>query len=714
MLAIGLISLLAAAGHARGDIEIVTLSGSADRVSGGDALVRISNAQPKPREGFSVRLNGRNITSVFHSMDPDDVSIGLVTGLRVGRNRLIVTAAGRRRSLIVTNYPIQGPIVSGPHVQPFVCQMNEWTLPDGSSVGPPLDSDCSIAPRITYLYYSSRDNRFVALENAKHLPADVDQATTTTGAVVNFIVRVETATVNRGIYQSAVLHDPTSAPGPTALQPPKAWNKVLIGVQGSGCAGGWYRQGGVLDSFLDPIVLAKGYALFTNTLQNPSISCNAFLAGETAMMSKEYFIEHYGVPDLSLALGQSGGAYTSLQTADAFPGVFDGVITTQTFPDALSIAIASMDAHLLRHYFTFVNPNGFREAEQVAVSGYSGKRAWFDAANQAGRTDAVPGRRQLDDYTSAVWNPVVPQALRYDPQSNPSGARPTIWDVSRNIYGIDRASGFALRAYDNVGVQYGLGALNSGALSVNQFLDLNESIGGFDRDDNFVQSRTHGDTHAILEAYRSGLNLSGGGGLAAVPIIDLSGPIDENANYHYQWSHFAVKERLERANKASSNFIMWRGNSTASAPVEDRAIELMTHWVAAIRADGAKVSSPADVLARKPAALTSGCWISAESFTAEEQTFHSSSSGPCSDIPRSYAFPRYVAGGPLAADILKCRLKPADRRDYSARWSEAQWNRLQRIFSSGVCDWGQTGQYFRPIEVGHSYGPAPSRKYLRR
>ena len=59
---------------------------------------------------------------------------------------------------------------------------------------------------------------------------------------------------------------------------------------------------------------------------------------------------------------------------------------------------------------------------------------------------------------------------------NPKGARPTIFDVARNVYGVNPATGAALRPYDNVGVQYGLHALNTGAITVSQFLDLNEKI----------------------------------------------------------------------------------------------------------------------------------------------------------------------------------------------------------------------------------------------
>ena len=86
--------------------------------------------------------------------------------------------------------------------------------------------------------------------------------------------------------------------------------------------------------------LGEGYAIFTNTLNHPTNSCNAFLAGETTMMGKEHFIEEFGVPEFTVSMGASGGAYTSLQIADAFPGLFDGILINATFPDALSIALA--------------------------------------------------------------------------------------------------------------------------------------------------------------------------------------------------------------------------------------------------------------------------------------------------------------------------------------------------------------------------------------
>src|SRR5260370_41892035 len=138
-------------------------------------------------------------------------------------------------------------------------------------------------------------------------------------------------------------------------------------------------------------------------------------------------------------------------------------------------------------------------------------KALFDAATQAQRTDPVPNREdEAEGYQSARWNAVVPAALRYDPGTNPTGARPTVFDAARNIYGRDPKTGFGLRPFDNVGVQYGLNALNAGAITVTQFLDLNETIGGLDRDSNYVTARSVGDAGALKRAYQSGLLLSGG------------------------------------------------------------------------------------------------------------------------------------------------------------------------------------------------------------
>jgi hypothetical protein len=699
-------------------IDIRTLSTHPDRVSGGDVLVEIVPSGGS-RSAPQVTLNGRDVSSAFHSAPPSRGSIGLVTGLRLGTNTLNV--AGKSwgvadASLDLTNYPITGPIVSGPHINPFVCQTDTFKLPDGSTLGPPTDADCSSPTRIQYVYLPKNAAEFKSLPTTSELPDDLATTTTIGGKRVPFVVRVETGTMNRGIYQNLVLHDPTRDPAPTPFTPPPAWNKRLIAVHGVGCPSGWYRQGGVMG--VNPLAgvnltrLGEGYAIFTNTLNHPTNSCNAFLAGETAMMGKEHAIETFGVPDFTVSMGSSGGAYTSLQIADEFPGLFDGVLVNATFPDALSIALSGEDAHLLTHYFAVTDPTGFTEAQKVAVTGYAGLKAFVDAANQSQRTDPVPLRADVESYNSAVWNDAVPRNLRYDPNVNPHGARPTIFDVARNVYGVDPKTGFALRPFDNVGVQYGLAALNAGAIATTQFLDLNEKIGGSDQDANYVASRSVGDAGAIRRAYQSGTTLGGGGGLASIPVFD-DGAYNEDRGYHYQWFHFAVRERIAAENGNADNHVMWRGPVQAG-----RAWDVFVRWVAAMKSDRSARSPHDKTVASKPVDAVDGCWTTGAAgkpaeFIAERQTFSRTPDSRCNSLYPSYSFVRHVAGGPLTANVLKCQLKPVDMTDYGVSFTPSEAQRLRAIFASGVCDWSKSGADQVRVVPWASFGPAPENRVPR-
>src|SRR5450432_838276 len=116
-------------------IDIRALSTRADRVSGGDVLIEIV-APGAP----SVTLNGRDVSPAFHAARNSGSLVGLVTNLTLGKNVLKVAGKPwgvRDESLELTNYPITGPIISGPQQQPFVCQTDTFKLPDGATLGTP-------------------------------------------------------------------------------------------------------------------------------------------------------------------------------------------------------------------------------------------------------------------------------------------------------------------------------------------------------------------------------------------------------------------------------------------------------------------------------------------------------------------------------------------------------------------------------------------------
>src|SRR5262249_48175441 len=133
---VGALALVGALGASAAVLDIETLSTRPDRVSGGDVLVQITQDD---NAATPVTLNGADITSVFRAGSSPNTRVGLVSGLVVGTN----TLASGGVSLTLKNYPITGPITSGPHNTPFFCQTQDFTLPDGSKFGMPTDADCS-------------------------------------------------------------------------------------------------------------------------------------------------------------------------------------------------------------------------------------------------------------------------------------------------------------------------------------------------------------------------------------------------------------------------------------------------------------------------------------------------------------------------------------------------------------------------------------------
>src|SRR5580700_8619168 len=87
--------ILAAMSHATEaaddqSFRITTLSSRPDMVSGGEVLIQIVVPRNVPFSGTTVKLNGRDVTSVLSPEATAHELIGLVTGLRLGDNLLEV------------------------------------------------------------------------------------------------------------------------------------------------------------------------------------------------------------------------------------------------------------------------------------------------------------------------------------------------------------------------------------------------------------------------------------------------------------------------------------------------------------------------------------------------------------------------------------------------------------------------------------------------
>lgn len=471
------------------EVKLEILSGRPDKITGGDALVHVE----APDAHVRVTLNGKDVSSVF-SEDEDGLT-GLVGGLRLGSNVLRAEAGGRRTTLDVRNYPRQGPVFSGPHEQPFVCETAQFTIPViGGTLGAPLDADCTVKPRVDYFYRTTAGAFVKWPAGSTSYPADLAK----TDAGDPFIVRMETGSANRAVVQTTMLHDPLREATPTPARRSSSWNGRAIFTLGGGCAGGWHRSGSTTGGVIDPFLLGRGYALMSSSLNVFGQNCNDLTAAESAMMTKEFFVEHYGKPAFTVGFGCSGGSYQAHQITDNYPGIFDGIIVGCSFPEVGFGTISFIsDSWLLDSYFD-KSSLAWTQEQKRKVAGFATYATLPSMAVSANRIDP---RRNCD---------LVPAAQRYDPASNPHGVRCDVFDHAINTYGVDPSTGFVRRPLDNVGVQYGLGVLKSGVITPAQFLDLNEHIGGFDADANLVSKRTVADPQAVRTAYRTGRLTNGG------------------------------------------------------------------------------------------------------------------------------------------------------------------------------------------------------------
>ena len=485
---------------------------------------------------------------------------------------------------------------------------------------------------------------------------------------------------------------------PTPFAPPAAWNRRLVYTLGGGCVGGWYIQGTSIGNggILEHLHLSQGYGVASSTLNVFGNNCQEVLAAESLMMVKERFIKNYGAVFFTIGWGCSGGSEQSLPISDDYPGLLDGIVPGCSFPEVTAAQVMNItDADLLDHYFKRT-ALPWSDAEKVGVSGYA------NAATIAtiGPPNAIRVKAQ-----GGACNAAIPLSMRYDKTTNPTGVRCDVYDHMVNIFGRDPATGFARRPLDNTGVQYGLAALNAGAITKQQFLDLNQLIGGYDNDGNYVATRTVGDLEALRIAYRTGRVTYGGAGMRKTPIIDYRGYVDQQpaGNVHQRFHSFSMRERLLDANGTFDNHVMLTEDGASfglygdASPVLSGALRQMDEWLTNLKRDRSHAPDHVKIRRAKPSDLVDACFtqLGTEKI-AEPATFQGG--GVCNGLFAAYSSPRMVAGEPVANNVLKCQLKPIDQADYTVTFSSAEKAQLAAVFAQGVCDYRKPGVGQKPFE----------------
>nr|WP_284500542.1 DUF6351 family protein [Microbulbifer sp. GX H0434] len=644
-------------------------------------------------------------------------------------------------------------LFAGPSTYPFYCGENKVTnrqplVDNQKGEGVPVfalgeegerteevigySRDCSHATAVDYFYRSTEDGDFHPLDDAD---GDIDQVTVN-GRTTDFIVRLETGTINRFFYAIAVL----KGEGETAKNPsPGNWNRRLI-YQLRGGVGIGRRQGDISRSDIvqrRADQLARGYGIVYSSANQTSNHYDIWLAEDTARRLKKQFTALYGEPMYTVGLGGSGGAIQQYLFAQNAPGLLDAALPLYSYPDMVSQTIYVFDCEPLEYFFDVVeadNPRWRDADERTVIEGLAASSevesrfgilkkaaALFDGRYRDGTEGATECTQGWRGLVPLVNNPRFVHFIKNYADDVASRTHWSHWEDLRRFYGADD-TGYANSAWDNEGVQYGLEALVSGDISVDTFLRLNATIGGWKKPLNqnderlwFLNGelfpvqlsvwseqnmnlgnldnpapRTRARREAIEGIYRSGHVFLGD---VEIPIIDLRHYLDGDLDMHHASASFSARERIRRARGHADNQLIWVSHKDYT-PL-DEALDTMDRWMQNI------IENPqAGVAANRPIDASDQCFDSEGNVIAAgagvwNGAWNSQPTGPCMRKYPIYSTPRQVAGGPITGDVFKCALQPIPRA--LAKGAYGPYSReiadhiedMERIFPTGVCNYNQ-------------------------
>lgn len=724
-----------------GEFDLLTVSTLPDAVTGGDVLMAVRGLDEA--DTLRVTRNGADVTDAF-TRGEDGEWTGLVSGLAEGVNTIAAEARGpagvRSAALEVDNHPVSGPVISGPHQEPFFCRSED------AGLGPALDENCSFEPKVQWFARLATQN-FVELEDPHGgYPPGTMGTQTADGRSVPWVVRVESRPINRGIARIAVLDDP-AARGADAPFEPINWSGGVYYVFGESCGVG-YAQGSSTPAFVlgglpdvtnissDNLLitiagvsdrLGRGDITVHNTLSAFGNHCNPMISIETTMMTKEHIVEAYGPVKRMVGTNGSGAAMQQFNAANNAPGLISAGLPTATFADIPSTAMTVADCGLLEAYY------------ERSDLGWAANKRW--SVNGHNVLTGTPlnaictswGDTFLDRIDPTRGCP-VPDEMRYDAETNPTGVRCTIQDANVNIFGTMphpvHGATVARRPLDNTGVQYGLDAFNRGVISFAEFLDLNRNIGGYDIDGQWQPERMVMAPDVAALTYRIGAVI-GRGALPETPFIDVAPYLDliPVANIHEAVRPFTVRGRLEPRAGGGATHSIKRGLLT-----QPDVYGAMARWLDALdaieSASGYQRDRVQAVVDAKPPVAGDACSFGTiggrldlssiglnlplgielpvlptlEQILGLDGVLQLPGLPPLTlrvDVPGQVGLsvcnialpvpstPRMVAGMPISDDVLKCQRKPVDAADYDAPLSGEQLAAIAEVFPDGVCDYSQ-------------------------
>ncbi|TDG14244.1 hypothetical protein E2F43_10240 [Seongchinamella unica] len=742
--------------------SIRVVSSWADQVSGGDARIEVTTRGNAKQSRVEVLVNGEDQTDRFSTVGQKTLS-GVISGLQSGLNTVTVnelrpkgkgknTKIIHSESLELTNHPISGPIFSGEHQKAFVCTVQNHGLgqpiPD-STTNPAEDpgwpvydeggnligrsTTCQVEPTVVYRYRTTGGS-WAELTPGER-PADLATTTTIDGEEVDYIVRWERGVINRFIYSMAVLD---SDPSPDYSPRGDDWNGRLLYYFQGGVAIGHTQGSPSTSRMLYDNALKLGYGVIYSTGTKTGTHYDLELGAETALMTKERFIEAYGTPLYTVSVGGSGGGIQQyVYGQNLGTRLIDAAIPQYSYPDMVTQTIHIGDCELLEYYMdlqSMMNP-----ASPWATWS---NRSWLIGLNADDYIGNPYTQAQGTDECVESWRGLSPLALNHlygyesgietiNPISDVLAIQWTHWEDAVNIYGRG-PDGYARSTFDNVGVQYGLQSMLEGKISPAEFLQVNTFVGGWKSQPEMVQEtcpyypqpgcfsgfsipdqwdpwsirnmnlydgsgpapRTEGSIEAMQAAYEKGHVFVGA---IDIPIIDWRHYLEHVLDMHNSHQSFASRQRILNHDGDASNQVIWFTDArgvTSEFDQTPQALAVMDEWMANIRRHPNK-----GVARNKPARAVDSCFDShGELIAAGDDVW----SGVLDDNPQgscTAAFPLYstsriISGNGIEGGVFKCALQSVDNaiaNGVYGSWAPgpAEIAQLNAIFPDGVCDYTQ-------------------------
>ncbi|MBL4868790.1 MAG: hypothetical protein JKY67_20700 [Pseudomonadales bacterium] len=610
--------------------------------------------------------------------------------------------------------------------------------------------DCSVFTRVDYFYFSKTNQKFAPFFSLNKHDDDIAYIENK-GKQIPFIVRVERGTINRFMYSIAMLAPYSESLNSPKTLNNAAWNNKLMYKFQGGVGIGRYQGGFSLNKnhALHYASLKRGYAIAYSSGTRTSTHYNLKLAEETAVMVKRHFIAVYGEPIYTVGIGASGGAVQQYVIGQNNRDVIDAAIPQASFSDMITQTINVGDCELLERFFDSEfqkDPSSYWSdwLNRITVQGVNASQTaliekWSRSpAPKPGASECVNGWRGT---VPAVFNPKwthsayakVMKLFKF-PKNVVNNIKWTHWDDLHDVYQGPDKTGVTTNSWDNVGVQYGLVALRNGEITKQMFLDLNACVGGwkhpaqmrkgdypwdksastgqFDAWDQANMNlslnckkgnpapRTEGDISIMNTSYDSGHVFRGD---INIPIIDVRWYLEPVLDMHHSRASFESRARIQANKGHSDNHLIWFAECSdldlvtldwhcGYDPTGD-ALDVIDLWM-----QNRDKHKDRDIVQNKPASAVDRC-IGAEGeiIYAGDDAWNGildgKRPGPCSEKFKVFSSSRMQAGAGIKGDIFKCALIPVQQFDeiegYNTLFDPTEMERLDAIFPTGVCDFGQ-------------------------